>query len=54
MSRVPIENCGVAFRFRCPKRWEDLKPTPDESVRFCGVCRQQVFFCYDIEVAQTL
>src|SRR4051812_37732627 len=24
VSRVPIENCGVAFHFRCPKQWEQL------------------------------
>lgn len=36
VSRVPIENCGVSFQFRCPKRWEQLQPTSDEAVRFCG------------------
>src|SRR4051812_27753342 len=42
VSRVPIENCGVAFQFRCPRRWESLKPTADEAVRFCESCRQRV------------
>jgi uncharacterized protein (TIGR02996 family) len=53
VSCVPIESCGVKFRLRCPKRWQDLEPTSDEAVRFCGACRQQVFFCHSIEVAQT-
>src|SRR5689334_19593556 len=35
ISRVPIESCGVAFRFRCPKRWEDLRKTAESGVRFC-------------------
>ena len=53
VSRVAVEGCGVAFRFRCPKRWEQLQPTAEEGVRFCGECRQRVFFCTSIEVAQT-
>jgi hypothetical protein len=53
VSRAPIENCRVAFGFRCPKQWEQLTPTADESIRFCEACRQQVFFCSTIEVAQT-
>ncbi len=53
VSRVPVECCGVEFQFRCPKRWEQLQPTAEEGVRFCGQCRQQVFFCTSIEVAQT-
>jgi uncharacterized protein (TIGR02996 family) len=53
VSRGPVENCGVKFRFRCPKRWEQLQPAAEEGVRFCGECRQQVFFCSSIDVAQT-
>ena len=53
VSRVPIENCRIEFRFRCPKQWEQLQPTAEEGVRFCGECRKQVFFCGSIEVAQT-
>ncbi len=53
VSRAPIENCGVSFKFRCPKKWEEIKPTQDESVRYCDGCRQQVFFCSTIELAQT-
>lgn len=53
VSRIPIENCLGAFRFRCPKRWEQLQPTFEEGVRFCGECRKEVFFCGSIDIAQT-
>jgi uncharacterized protein (TIGR02996 family) len=53
VSRVPIENCGVSFRFRCLLRWEQLRPTADETVRFCEACGQQVFFCSSLKLAQT-
>lgn len=53
VSRTPVENCGVVgFRFQCPKRWEQLESTANEGVRFCGQCRQRVFFCSSIEIAQ--
>lgn len=53
ISRTPVEGCGAEFRFRCPKQWEQLQPTAEEDVRFCIQCRQKVFFCSSIEVAQT-
>jgi uncharacterized protein (TIGR02996 family) len=53
VSRAPIENCGVEFQFRCPRRWEELRPSADEAVRFCDECRREVVFCRTIEVAQT-
>src|SRR5581483_8841826 len=53
VSRVPIEGCGVSFRFRCPKQWERLTPTADRTVRFCEGCRREVFFCSTLSVAQT-
>src|SRR5262249_26789520 len=53
ITRAPIENCGVCFQFRCPKRWEQLKTTADAMVRFCESCRQNVFFCSSLAVAQT-
>jgi hypothetical protein len=43
----------IDFSFQCPKRWEQLRPTEDEAVRFCDQCRRQVFFCTSLEVAQT-
>jgi len=53
VSRTAIENCYVSFPVRCPRRWEVLQPTRDESVRFCASCRKEVFFCATIAVAQT-
>lgn len=52
VSRLPIESCGVAFRFRCPQQWALLRPTPDPAVRYCGQCRQEVIFCRTIGEAQ--
>jgi uncharacterized protein (TIGR02996 family) len=52
VSRVPIENCGLRFQFRCPNRWELLKVTSDESVRYCGACRKNVYFCETIDEAK--
>lgn len=52
VSRVPIEICGVRFRFRCPKRWELLQVTSNAALRFCEECRQDVYFCDTIQKAQ--
>ena len=30
-ARPKIENCGHAFRFECPKQWENLKVTGDPA-----------------------
>ncbi|MBA2539550.1 MAG: TIGR02996 domain-containing protein [Deltaproteobacteria bacterium] len=46
VSRAPIERCEApTFRFRCPKSWEALTSTDDPTVRFCGACRSNVYFC---------
>lgn len=29
----------------CPEIWDDLGPTEEPSVRFCGSCRERVYFC---------
>ena len=38
-----IRNCE--FRFKCPKTWDSLKKTDDESIRFCDQCNRTVHFC---------
>ena len=53
ISRIPIENCAVSFQFQCPKRWEYLKTTAEESVRYCEACRRKVYFCSNLDLAQT-
>jgi uncharacterized protein (TIGR02996 family) len=52
LGRYDIENCGLRFRFRCPQRWDRLKPTELPLVRHCDRCREQVFYCGTIEEAR--
>lgn len=61
VAKLPIENCpatappplvtdfgvGLAFAFECPKRWEELTPTEENGVRFCGACQKTVHYCRD-------
>jgi hypothetical protein len=43
-----IENCG--FEFRCPKLWSELqRPTENENLRFCGVCKENVYLCSSVK-----
>lgn len=35
-----IQSCPLAYR--CPKRWENLKPTDVPAVRFCSACSRDV------------
>jgi uncharacterized protein (TIGR02996 family) len=51
-DRPKIENCDAAFRFRCPKQWENLKVTGDPAVRHCDACEKKVFFCRTLPEAQ--
>lgn len=48
----PVEE--VAFELVCPMRWENLAPTPHESVRMCGACNREVTYCTSIDQARTL
>lgn len=32
------------FSFKCPKKWEYLELTDNDSKRFCFSCQQEVFF----------
>ena len=52
VSKLPIEECGLRFRFRCPKQWEALQPTDRASVRFCTECEQNVYYCDSIQRAR--
>jgi len=54
VCRAPIENCNVRFEFRCPKRWELLEKTSDETIRYCDACQQNVYFCDTIQEARDL
>lgn len=44
----------LEFRFRCPKRWENLVPVDEnQQIRFCNECQRSVHYCYDIDTART-
>jgi uncharacterized protein (TIGR02996 family) len=54
IERTAIENCEPRFAFRCPKRWESLRLTGDNNVRFCEECQKPVFHCDTVAQAQEL
>jgi|SRR5579871_709276 len=43
-GETPID-CRRFFKFLCPKVWQDLEPTDEETVRFCSSCRRNVYLC---------
>jgi uncharacterized protein (TIGR02996 family) len=45
---------AVEFAFVCPKTWDGLQSTHDNSVRYCDVCQQHVFFCETVQAANDL
>ena len=42
MSDSMIRNCP--WGYSCKQKWEDLKPTKQKGVRFCGDCQKEVFW----------
>jgi hypothetical protein len=42
---IPITNCPVQFKKRCPTTWERLEPTAEHNVRICETCWRRVFRC---------
>jgi len=38
-----VSNCKSEFKFRCPKQWDDLVRTADQSTRFCKECKENVY-----------
>jgi Type II secretion system (T2SS), protein E, N-terminal domain len=52
-----VANCPLDFRFECPRRWLELRPTGQADVRFCESCARAVHLCADeneaIEHAQS-
>jgi uncharacterized protein (TIGR02996 family) len=53
LDRPKIENCSLHFAFRCPKKWEKLKLTDDQTVRYCTTCKKQVHYCDSVNEAYT-
>ncbi len=62
VSRLKIESCQgkkaddeysrVGFDYICDRRWEGLRPTEDNAVRFCEGCSQNVHYCDTIMQAR--
>jgi hypothetical protein len=48
-----IENCSEIFRRVCPLFWGQLQRTADEKVRFCAVCKSNVYLCNSAEEVQS-
>jgi hypothetical protein len=46
---VEVWNCENAFELICPRKWESLKETDSSDMRYCEVCRQNVFLCESAE-----
>jgi hypothetical protein len=40
-----ILNCQKALEFQCPKKWDSMIKTNDNSIRNCEVCNQDVHIC---------
>ena len=47
VASAPVEGCRaqVRFDFQCPKQWNELAETGTPEIRFCDLCREQVFYC---------
>jgi uncharacterized protein (TIGR02996 family) len=60
VSRLKVENCAgkrarptqMDFAFICDKRWDELALTPDQAVRLCESCRENVHYCDTIMAAR--
>jgi uncharacterized protein (TIGR02996 family) len=53
VSKLQIGACDALFQFRCPKQWENLKPTDDARIRHCDACGKSVHFSDTVLEAQT-
>lgn len=56
LTRSPIERCTFGdvpkFDFKCPKEWGGLELTPDQNVRHCSACKQNVYHCTNVPDAR--
>lgn len=61
IERPPVEKCPQArprfrrtklhFEFECPKKWDRLELTDDDTVRHCSACQKDVYFCHSLNEA---
>jgi uncharacterized protein (TIGR02996 family) len=42
----------LRFKFKCPKHWENLSPTGNSLIRFCGQCQRNVYYCSSVDEAR--
>lgn len=49
VSRTPIEECGIQWKFKCPKSWAALATTGEDRVRHCDTCQRDVYFCATLD-----
>jgi uncharacterized protein (TIGR02996 family) len=55
LSRGWIEQCNIVGWGDCPRRWEKLRETDEPTVRHCGHCSRNVWYCLSTgEVAQAI
>ncbi|MBL8919490.1 MAG: hypothetical protein JNJ54_11555 [Myxococcaceae bacterium] len=52
VGRAALEGCPIVFGFRCPMKWEQLRPTREPSVRYCEGCASTVTYFDDLEQAR--
>jgi uncharacterized protein (TIGR02996 family) len=52
VGRAPLEGCPIVFGFRCPMKWEQLRPTQDDRVRFCEGCASTVTYFDELDEAR--
>jgi uncharacterized protein (TIGR02996 family) len=54
VARPPIENCPIKFELTCPKKWDNLEPTADPTIRTCNACQENVYFAPTVKIARLL
>ena len=45
IGKAEVINCD--FEYECPLDWFKLATTDDASIRHCGTCHKDVYFCRD-------
>jgi uncharacterized protein (TIGR02996 family) len=54
VAQPPLENCGLQFEIKCPKRWDALAPTASPTERFCDSCNRNVHYASTAAEARRL
>lgn len=52
MKQTEVLDCN--YRKLCPQTWENLEETKNEKVRFCDMCRREVFYAVNKKEAVKL